>query len=115
MRSTATAIEAYAIDFNRYPPAAAFTWPDGLTTPTATYGTMKNYVSPTYIRVTPLADGWNSWFLYGIDSNGQAYAILSYAKNGTTDEINNGPTTDFNADIIYANGQFLQYPEGVQR
>jgi len=115
MRSTATAIEAYAIDFNRYPPAAAFTWPDGLTTPSATYGTMKNYVSPTYIRVTPLADGWNSWFLYGIDTNGQAYAIVSYAKNGTTDEINNGPTTDFNADIIYANGQFLQYPEGVQR
>jgi general secretion pathway protein G len=116
IRSMATAVEAYAVDFNRYPPAAAIVLPSGLTYPPAnTVGTLKIYISPTYIRVTPLSDGWNSWFLYDIDTNGQAYAIASYGKDGSVTDIYNGPTTDFNADIVYSNGQFIQYPEGVQR
>ncbi len=118
IRSTATAIEAYAVDFNRYPPAAAATVPSGVIWPaTATLGDkVASYVSPTYIRVTPLADGWNSWFLYGTDTNGQTYTIGSGGKDGTiSTTVVPGPTTDFNADIVYSNGQFIQYPEGVQR
>ena len=84
---------------------------------TATLGdNVATYVSPTYIRVTPLADGWNSWFLYDTDTNGQTYTIGSGGKDGTTSStVVPGPTTDFNADIVYSNGQFIQYPEGVQR
>jgi hypothetical protein len=26
-----------------------------------------------------------------------------------------GPTTNFDCDIIYSNGTFVQYPEGVQQ
>ena len=117
IRSMATAVEAYAVDFNRYPPAAAATLPSGLTwAATKTTGTMKGYISPTYIRVTPVADGWNSWFLYDVDGNGQAYVIGSAGKDGKAVALYaDGPTTDFNADIVYANGQFIQYPEGVQR
>ena len=116
IRSTATAVEAYAVDFNRYPPAAGVTLPSGLAYPGAnTVGQIAGYISPTYIRVTPLQDGWNSWFLYESDTNGQAYALASYGKNGTNNNIADGPTTDFNADIVYINGQFIQYPEGVQR
>lgn len=116
IRSMATAIEAYAVDFNRYPPASGVSLPSGLSYPTAnTVGVLKGYISPTYIRVTPVVDGWNSWFRYGVDTPGQAYAVVSYAKNGTSNDIGDGPTTDFNADIVYINGQFIQYPEGVQR
>ena len=117
IRSMATAVEAYAVDFNRYPPAAAATLPSGLTYPGgSTVGSMSAYISPTYIRVTPQADGWNSWFMYDIDDNGQAYFIASPGKDGVPATIYaDGPTTDFNADIVYANGQFIQYPEGVQR
>lgn len=119
IRSTATAIEAYAVDFNRYPPAAAIALPSELGTypgaVDAEISAIKDYISPTYIRVTPLQDGWNSWFMYGSDDNGQAYAIASGAKDGTLADGPGGPTTDFNADIVYANGQFIQYPEGVQR
>jgi type II secretion system protein G len=119
IRSTATAVEAYAVDFNRYPPAAAIAFPSSELTYGAdtTLGTLSPYISPTYIRVTPLADGWNSWFFYGSDDNGQAYFLASAGRDGTP-EINaesDGPTTDFNSDIIYVNGQFVQYPEGVQR
>lgn len=120
IRSTATAIEAYAVDFNRYPPAAAIAMPSELGGGYPTGGEVElsnisGYISPTYIRVTPLQDGWNSWFLYDSDDNGQAYMIASGAKDGTQAAGPGGPTTDFNADIVYANGQFIQYPEGVQR
>jgi type II secretion system protein G len=117
MRTTATAIEAYAVDMNRYPPAAAYTLPAGITSFSTTMSTMANYVSPTYVKAVPLSDGWNSWFMYAIDSVGSAYAMASYAKNGTLDGATApvGPTTDFNQDIVYSNGSFLQWPEGVQR
>src|SRR5512140_712723 len=60
IRSIATAVEAYAVDFNRYPPAGGVTYPVGTAYPTVTLGTnVSTYVSPTYIRVTPLSDGWN--------------------------------------------------------
>ena len=119
IRSTATAIEAYSVDFNRYPPAAAFAWNSGvavgISVPAATLGKLSNYVSPTYIRVVPLADGWNSWFLYSATSDGSAYAVASTGRDGKTAAGPGGATTDFNSDIVYANGQFIQYPEGVQR
>ncbi len=116
IRSIATAVEAYAVDLNRYPPAAGVVYPAGVAYPAATLAAKAStYISPTYIRVAPLSDGWNSWFLYTTDGNGSAYVLASAGKNGTSNDINNGPTTDFNADIIYINGQFIQYPEGVQQ
>ena len=117
IRTTATAIEAYAVDMNRYPPAAAYTLPTGVTFGTTTMGVMANYISPTYVKSVPLSDGWNSWFLYDIDTVGSAYGIASFAKDGVETGANapTGPTTDFNQDIVYSNGSFLQWPEGVQR
>lgn len=116
IRSIATAVEAYAVDFNRYPPSAGtgFTMPANLTINTS-MNVLRGYIAPTYIRVVPMADGWNSWFLYGVANNNNDYGLVSTARNGATETARYGPTTDFNADIIYVNGQFVQYPEGVQR
>ena len=71
MRSAGTAAEAYAVDFNHYPAAAGYTIPSGVTfggdlrsnrgRPPAS----RSRWSPTYIRVLPLTDGWQSFFLYG--------------------------------------------------
>src|SRR5660398_95625 len=70
MRSSGTAAEAYAVDFNHYPAAAGY--PTDPVPPTATFGapgpsdtTLNGQVVPTYIRVLPLTDGWTSFFLYG--------------------------------------------------
>ncbi len=117
IRTTATALEAYAVDMNRYPPSAGtYDLPETIGTDTVG-GQMANYVSPTYVKAVPLADGWNSWFIYTIDTNGTIYILASGAKDGditvTTQGL--GPTTDFNSDIVYANGSFVQWPEGVQR
>ena len=117
IRTTATAIEAYAVDLNRYPPAAGYTVPTGVL-PNVTLGKISNYVSPTYVKQVPLSDGWNSWFIWAADSNGGAYGIMSTGRDGsatvTTGSVA-GPTTDFNSDIVYTNGTFVQWPEGVQR
>lgn len=116
MRSLATAVEAYAVDFDRYPPSGSS---DG--TIAAGRGarmdrTLAGYVSPTYIRRAPLSDGWNSWFIYECDAEGSHYQFQSAGKDGllqTSQAI--GATTDPNADLIYRDGQFVQWPKDVQR
>lgn len=117
MRTTATAIEAYAVDLNRYPPAAAYSLPTEIV-PDTTLAGISEYLSPTYIKQVPLADGWNSWFLANVDSSGSLYSLGSAGRDGKyTAKTGSllGPTTDFNADIVYVNGSFIQWPEGVQR
>jgi type II secretion system protein G len=120
MRSAGTAAEAYAVDFNHYPAAAGYTLPTGLTIPgSTTFGGpgsgFNGKVTPTYIRVLPLTDGWTSFFLYNTDSNLQHYGITSFGKNGTADTETYAETTTFNDDIIFVDGQFVQYPAGAQR
>jgi type II secretion system protein G len=123
MRSAGTAAEAYAVDFNHYPAAAAagpMVWPSGLSMPTSSFGlpgTSTNaQLAPTYIRVLPMTDGWNSFFLYKSAANQQHYAIASLGKDGLSQgpDTTSAETTNFNADIIFVDGQFLQYPAGAQ-
>ncbi len=116
-RTIATACEAYAVDLNRYPPPAGYALPGGMTyAPSTTCGVMQNYVQPTYVAKVPLADGWNSWFRYGTDANYQHYLISSSGKDGVADSSPVwGPTTSFNDDIIFVDGGFVQFPEGVQQ
>src|SRR5512144_2638760 len=108
LRSAGTACESYAVDYNAYPPAAAITLPGGISYPSVTFGNkMQSYVQPTYIQKLPVSDGWSSWFLYS--TNGKDYAILSSGKDGSaaSGTAVNGPTTDFNVDIVFADGQFI--------
>ncbi len=115
MKSLSTALEAYATDFNFYPAAAGFSLPSGLSLPTATVGTVSGALSPTYIRVAPLSDGWNSWYLYGSSAIRSDYAVRSTGADGAPQGTPAwGPTTDFNADIILVDGSFVQWPDGAQ-
>ncbi len=98
IRSLATAIESYAVDWNFYPTGNSV-------------ADLEPYLTPTYIRKLPRNDGWNNELI--VTSNKTEYTVQSYAKNNAAD-IALGVTTDFNADIIYANGSFVQWPEGMQ-
>ena len=116
MRSLATAAEAYAADLDRYPPASAFVLPPGLDLPTVNLLDARSYLQPTYLKAVPMADGWNSWFLYGTTPSRTEYALRSAGRGGVPQTtVAFGPTTDFADDIILVNGQFVQWPEGVQR
>ncbi len=118
MRSVSTAVEAYAVDYNHYPASAASSQPSVCFAGTATLTSILTHISPTYMKVVPFTDGWDSWFLYGnLPATGQQdYCVQSNGKNGKADGVTgSGATTDLNADIIFCDGQFCQYPEGVQK
>ncbi len=112
MRSLATAIEAYAVDNNTYPQANACL--AGIyTTTTVTLATDSfSRLSPTYIAQPPRTDGWSRFYTYGSDGNN--YVIASGGRDGSTVAPTCGTTTNFNNDIYYSNGTFIQWPEGTQ-
>jgi type II secretion system protein G len=110
MRTIATAWEARATDINKYSAAGACSLPTSSSTPSD----MGGILSPTYIKVLPPHDGWNNDWEYRVGS--QSYAIISYGKDGTKNSSYGtcGPTTNFDCDIVYSEGTFLIYPDGVQ-
>jgi type II secretion system protein G len=119
MRSIATAWEARATDYNKYNAAAA-----GITgvTTVVNQASLDAYLSPTYIRQLPAKDGWGNTYGYFTDqafagtTAAQAYCIISGGRDGAFAASEpGGPTTSFDCDIVYSNGSFVQYPEGVQQ
>lgn len=106
MRAVGTAVEAFAVDFNRYPDAAS------------NVSVIRDDVEPKYIKKLPVTDAWNGAFEYlaGPSGSAQAYTIRSNGKSLTVDSATAaGLTTDFNNDIIFSSGQFIKYPEGAQQ
>jgi type II secretion system protein G len=111
MRSIATAWESYAVDYNAYTPGGA------LLAAQITPAALANQISPTYIRSFPATDAWNTGWDFRVNaaSRAQQYQIISYGKAGTADgSFSEGVTTNFECDIIYENGSFVKYPEGIQ-
>jgi len=101
LRSIGTAVESYSIDHNFYPVAGNM-------------GAMQPLIEPLYIRTSPLSDGWNKPLL--ATSTLIEYTVCSGGKDGgncTGDS--GGQTQSFNDSITFANGQFVQWPEGAQR
>ena len=114
IRSIATAWEAMATDTNTY-------WVTGATIPgtVITATVLTNNLSPTYMKSLQTKDGWDTSYEFRSESTGASYAIISYGKNkssevGTGTSITGGGTTDFDNDIVYSNGSFIQYPQGIQ-
>ena len=114
MRALATAVEAYAVDNNVYPAA---TCNAGLFT-NGTYNQLSlssfTNLTPTYIAQPPKTDGWGRFMWYAIDATSNNYSIRSYGRDGAAGTIDCGTTTNFNDDIVYADGTFIQWPEGTQ-
>src|SRR5262245_12201277 len=104
MRSIGTAIESYAVDNNFYPKGMSNSVAAGIAA----------HVAPIYIKTVPPTDGWqNIWDCDSTNTRPQ-YTITSSAKDGTQGTNNRGTTTDLNSDIVFANGQFFQWPQGTQ-
>jgi type II secretion system protein G len=116
MRSIGSAWEARAVDMNRY--NAAATVP---TLPVTVVGSdLIATLCPTYIKQLPLKDGWSNLFVFTVDvawntaAVAKTYQIRSYGKDGVIDSSAGGATTNFDCDLIYSEGHFEQYPDGVQ-
>jgi prepilin-type N-terminal cleavage/methylation domain-containing protein len=112
MRTLGAAFEAYAADHNVYPVGSCVT-----DVPLPSVARLKPgsfaSLAPTYIAEPPIRDGWGRLFGFGRDSSGAFYLIQSRAEDGGDFEtLRCGTTTDFNDDIAYSNGNFVQWPEG---
>jgi len=110
IRMVSTAIEAYATDKNQYPNATSIE-------------ELRPLLSPTYLREVPVRDGWMHSLRYGTwarEKDLDSYAVVSAGKDGRFEkeslkDYEGGTTSQFDCDIVFSNGSFLQYPEGVQR
>ena len=104
MRSIGTAIESYAVDNNFYPKGMSNVGSAGIST----------HVSPIYMKTVPTSDGWQNVWHIDSTNTGSQYTVTSYAKDGSLGTNTGGTTADFNCDIVFANGQFFQWPQGTQ-
>lgn len=118
IRSIASAWEARASDMNRYNAAAGVGGADQV----VGESTLAAFLAPTYIKALPKADGWGTPFAFftdfavGSSTLAQKYAVVSAGHDEViSPEILAGPFTNYDCDIVYANGGFLAYPAGVGR
>ncbi len=114
MRTLGAALEAYAVDHNVYPAASGSCVP-GIAFPPAEPLKPNAFAGlvPTYIAHSPLRDGWGRVFGYSLDASGEFYLIQSRGEDGDEfEKLLCGPTEDFNDDIAYSNGNFVQWPSG---
>jgi len=109
MRSVGTACEEYAIDNQFYPNSGGTR--AALTPTSAITLALQN----GYIKIVPLADGWNWPIEYGTPTGGTGYTIVSPGKDGPpAAAIVQQQTTNFNCEIVFMQGQFIEYPQGAQ-
>src|ERR1051326_5654241 len=109
MRTIATAWESRATETNSYIAAAA------------TGHELANNVCPGWpaanlpppsFRLIPHNDGWTHHF--NASQGNSHYEIECYGKDGIPESSPNGPKTNSACDIVYGDGVFFCYPEGVQ-
>jgi general secretion pathway protein G len=125
LRTIATAWEARATDTNKYNAAGTTAnVPIGKVSLTQ----LTTYLAPTYVKSFPQKDGWGNAWQFGVSQTwggstaAQTYAVFSSGKDGKFANSTAGNlvvtvtgTTNFDCDIIYTNGAFVAYPEGVQQ
>jgi hypothetical protein len=88
-----------------------------------THTTLLGLLTPTYIKSLPANDGWNRAYDFGMDqaagsaTPAQEYGLRSTGKDGTYSGgtyTAGSQTNAFDCDIVYSNGSFIQWPEGLQ-
>ena len=111
LRSVATAVEAYATDTNSYPDVAS-------------YDQLKRILVPTYILELPERDVWGTAYAY--TSNGESYRLASAGADRMFDWSSRNieplaedfvarATQSLDADIIFQDGQFVQFPAQAEK
>ena len=100
MRSIGEALEIYQIDYNEYI--------------TGGYQAVRDNLDPNYMRNPPQWDAWNEPYTYQTWNDSQEYSLISLGRDSAAGDQSVGITHDFDDDIIFSNGQFTRWPEGVQ-
>jgi general secretion pathway protein G len=109
LRTLGTALEEYNIDHSAYPVMASEAAMSG--------SALELALEPVFIRILPTEDAWQNGMRYS--SDGKIYTAGSLSRDGRLGGSLvvsgfGGATTQFDCDIVFVNGQFLQWPEGAQ-
>ncbi len=106
LRTIGLAIEAYAVDLAFYP-----TFPEG-----PVGGVLVVSLEPYSVKTVPREDGWRVAFR--AKSESRFYTVVSFGSDkipeGGMEDYTPGVSSDYDCDIVYSNGTFVQYPAGVQ-
>ncbi len=120
IRSLGLAMETYSVDTGNYPAAGATG--DAVVDLIAAYqssAALSPALVPTYVSNPIVRDGWGNPIYYDVEPLKQSYATGSTGKDTTWDgdpyPFAQPATKNFNSDIIFSDGQFLKYPDGVQQ
>jgi hypothetical protein len=129
-RAIAVAWETFATDYNSYVP---FQSHPGVTSHGRGPGTelhwvnyvaldfdyVKSILEPKYINSLPHTDGWGNPYQFAVHLAGgvaDQYVIRSFGADGKQDGDGTyvpTRTTNEEADIVYSDGSFVTYPEGI--
>ncbi len=61
-------------------------------------------------------DAWGKGIQYRTDPEGSTYLLISYANDGEWDGMGRvGPTQSVDCDIVFANGDFIQWPGNIRK
>ena len=120
MRNMATAWEARNTEAGRYNAAGQANGVEGADQ-RILYTDLQTMLQPTYMSSVPEVDGWGTPYqTYANEAYGSAtkqakvYAIISAGKDQIIEaDPTKGPFTNFDCDIVYSNGVFLSYPDGL--
>jgi type II secretion system protein G len=120
MRNLATAWEARNSETGRYNAAGQLNGVEGADQ-LITVNNLQTMLEPTYIRIMPKVDGWGTPYQTYADApygsataQAKVYAIISAGKDRVIEaDPTTGPFTNFDCDIVYSNGLFLSYPDGL--
>ena len=101
IRMISQGVEAYQTDHSSYP--------------VVDNGTVSELEGDLeiYIRKFNELDGWGEPVFY--ESDGTSYTVISFGGNKASNlPYVGGATSTFDADIVFVDGNFLQWPEGPQ-
>ena len=109
IRNLGIAVQTYSVDSNFYPISTSMST-------IASLDPVAMGIQPEHIKVAPTQDGWGGQYYYGSDAAGLGthYTIISYGKDRVVSSASAGPTGDFDCDIIFQEGTFVAWPEGLQ-
>ena len=100
LRTIATAIESYSIDYNEYPRV-----------PRGSVESLRGLVEPTYIRTLPVDDGWGHPMEVIISDDAQEYWLVSRGSDGRPGGPKQGRLQRTEDDIIFSTGSFVTWHE----
>jgi type II secretory pathway pseudopilin PulG len=98
LRDLGMAVDAYAAAHGSLPRAGYF-------------GPVIAIVPALGKNAPPAVDGWNHPILY--HASAKHYVLRSTGRDGRNDGMLEGDTTNFDDDIVFADGVFMRHTEGL--